>query len=48
VRQYIERVYIILLTELLKLKRVIALIAIKDEQATCTNNVSLYISVKVL
>jgi hypothetical protein len=48
VRRYVERVDIILLAELLKLKRMVALMAVKDEQATYTNNASLCISIKVL
>ena len=47
-RWYVERVDIVLLAEFLKLKRVVAPIAIKDKQATRTNNASLRISVKVL
>ena len=47
-QQYIKRVDIILLIKLLKLKRLVALIAIKNKQATCANNASLYISIKVL
>ena len=45
---HIERVDIILFTKLLKLKRLVALIASKNKQTTYTNNASLCISIKVL
>ena len=47
-RWHAERVDIVLLAELLKLERVMALMAVKDEQATRTNYASLRVSVKVL
>ena len=47
-RWHTERVDIVLLAELLKLERVMALMPVKDEQATCTNNASLRVSVEVL
>jgi len=48
VRRHAERIDIILLAEVLKLKRVVAPMAVKDEQATRTNDASLRVSVEVL
>ena len=46
--RHIERIDIILLIELLKLKRVVALIAIKDKQLARPNYLTIYILNKVL
>jgi hypothetical protein len=48
VRRHIECIDIVLLAELLELKRVVALMPIKDEQATRADGASLRMSVEVL
>jgi hypothetical protein len=48
VRRYAERIDIALLAELLELKRVMALMAIKDKQVTRSYCTRLCMSVKVL
>jgi hypothetical protein len=48
VRWYTQRVDIVLLAKLLKLKGVVALMTIKNKQAMGANCMCLYIGVKVL
>jgi len=48
VRWHIERVDIVLFAELLKFERLVALMAVKNKQATRTYNTSLRVSVEVL
>jgi hypothetical protein len=48
VRRHAERLYIVLLAELLGLKRVVALMAVKNKQPARAYNASLRIGVRVL
>jgi hypothetical protein len=48
VRQHAQRVDIVLLAELLKFQRVVALMAIKDQQLMRSNHLALYMLDKVL
>jgi hypothetical protein len=48
VRRHAESNNLVILTVLLEFKRVIALIAINNEQLMCANNPPLYMLIKVL